>query len=122
MTVNQILTAVNDLEPNQYKQQDKIDWLNQLDGQVFDELVLTHVHDEDAEFTPHSATTDDLLIPEPYAREIYVAYLMAMIAFHNHENVKYNGNMTMFNTAYQEYAAYYNRKYVPLPACSRFYF
>ena len=115
MTVNEAITNVNNMEPTQYSDTDKLAWLNQLDGQIFDELILTHEHDEDAEFTKHSATTDTLLVPDPYASEIYENYLKAMIENENHETMKYNGSMTLFNSAYQRYAAKINRERMPLP-------
>jgi hypothetical protein len=115
MTVNEAITHVNNLEPNQYSDEDKLGWLNQLDGQIFDELILTHEHEEGAEFSPHTETTEDLLVPAPYDREVYTNYLKAMIADANHETLKYNGSMTLFNSAYARYAAKINREKMPLP-------
>ena len=114
MTVNDIISKVDSLEPNQYTTNDKLAWLNQLDGQIFQELILTHVHEEDAEYTPHTATDDSLLVPFPYGEEVYVNYLKAMIAEANHEIVKYNASMMLYNAAYQRYAGWYNRNVLPV--------
>ena len=115
MTVNTAITNIDAVEPNQYTQAQKIAWLNQLDGQIFNELILTHEHEEDIEFEPHTATTDELLVPDPYAQETYEYYLKAMIAAANHETVKYNMAMVLFNSAYGRYSSYYNRNNLPLP-------
>jgi hypothetical protein len=122
MTISQIITKVNDLEPNQYSTNQKMAWLTQLDGQIFDELILTHEHEDGITFTAYSAETDELLVPFPYGEDVYVNYLKARIAEANHEVVKYNGSMTLFNTAYQNYSFYYNRNVMPLPRSTRFYF
>lgn len=115
MTLNEAITNIDTIEPNQYNDTQKIAWLNQLDGQIFDELVLTHEHDPDAEFTPYTAKTETLLVPFPYGAEIYEYYLKAMITNANHETVKYNTAMALFNAAYSRYCAWYNRNYHPLP-------
>lgn len=115
MTVAEVITNIDSVEPNQYTAADKLAWLNQLDGQIFIELILTHEHEPDIEFEPHTETTDELLVPFPYARDLYEFYLKAMIATANHEYVKYNTAMALFNAAYGRYSAWYNRNNLPLP-------
>lgn len=41
--VSDVLSAVDELEPSQYGTQTKTEWLSELDGQIYEELVLTHV-------------------------------------------------------------------------------
>ncbi len=122
MTVIEIFNKVDNLEPNQYTQKEKLDWLNQLDGQIFDELILTHEHEDGISFTPHSDASDEPLVPSPYGMDIYVNYLKAMIAESNHEMVKYNASMTLFNSAYQRYASWYNRNNMPVQNGNRLFF
>ena len=112
MTAGQAITMVDDLEPNQYTEQQKLTWLARLDGQIFEELVLTHEHEEGAAFVPPSSTTDELLVPFPYD-DIYNFWLQAMIALENGENAKYIVQMQLFNAAYTNYGRLYNRKYKP---------
>ena len=120
MTIAEVITNIDNIEPNQYTQDNKLAWLNRLEGQIFDELILTHEHEPDIEeFTPHTATTDELLVPFPYGEEIYEYYLKAMIATANHETVKYNTAMALFNAAYSRYTAWYNRNHHPLPKFPR---
>ena len=122
MTVNEAITLVDNREPNQYTSEDKLGWLNTLDGQIFNELILTHEHEDGAEFTPYSDATADLLVPFPYAEEVYVNYLKAMIEESNHEIVKYNASMMLFNTAYQRYANWINRTVKPFHKDNRLHF
>ena len=45
-----------------------------------------------------------------------------MIAAENSETQRYNKRMTMFNSAYQGWANWYNRTHMPLPRPGRFRF
>lgn len=115
MTISEVITRVNDIEPNQYDNADKMEWLNRLEGQIFDELILTHEHEPDITFKKHTSESEELFVPFPYGGEVYEYYLKAMIAEANHETVKYNIAMALFNAAYGRYSSWYNRKHKPLP-------
>ena len=41
MTIAEVLTRIDSIEPNQYSQGDKLEWLNRLEGQIFDERRTT---------------------------------------------------------------------------------
>jgi hypothetical protein len=121
MTVGEAIRVVDDLEPNQYTEQQKFTWLARLDGQIFEELILTHEKEEGAVFTPPSSSGDELLVPFPYDG-IYNYWLQAMIALENGENAKYMAQMQLFNALYKSFAWNYNRKYRPLGAENRMRF
>lgn len=115
MTIMDAIERVDTLKPNQYTEEQKVRWLERLDGQLFLELVCTH---EGAAGTLPRYGTDDtdreLLVPEPYADELYNYYLQSMIDRENGETGKYNQSGQLFNAAYLAYAGYYNRTYMPL--------
>lgn len=152
MTVSELITEVDALEPNQYNIEFKIRWLSDLDGQIFDEMIITHIPDIRAKLRerpafygnplnqekiwpfepieqkhehgghkpekrrwPYTDGTEELLVKEPYARDVYVPYLEAMIARANKEFVRYNAMMTLYNAGYQKWAAWFNRTYYPVP-------
>ena len=121
MTVSEAIALVDVLEPNSYTEQQKILWLNELDGQVFHELILTHEHEEGAEFTPLSSEEDELLIPFPYT-EIYNYWMQARIAIENAETQKYAVQMQLFNAAYENYCHFVNRTHRPIGAWNRWRF
>jgi len=50
-----------------------------------------------------------LLVPEPWARDVYVNYLLSRVAQSDAETERYNLYATLFNSAYGEFAAWYNR-------------
>ncbi len=121
MTVNEAISLTDALEPNQYTEQQKITWLDRLDGQIFNEIILTHEHEEGAEYTPLSLGTDELLVPFPYTN-IYNYWLQAMIAMENSEGSKYTMQMQLFNAAYENFSHYYNRNHRPLGFWNRLRF
>ncbi len=121
MKVSEVISMVNDLEPNQYPEQTMITWLARLDGQIFEELILTHEHEEGAAFTPPSSAEDQLLVQFPYD-EIYNYWLQAMIALENGEGSKYLVQMQLFNAGYKNYAWLYNRNHRPIGAENRLRF
>ena len=55
------------------------------------------------------ATEITLLVPEPWARDVYVNYLLSRVAQADAEAERYNLYASFFNIAYGEYAAWYNR-------------
>lgn len=68
MTITEAIERVDTLKPNQYTDEQKVRWLERLDGQLFLELVCTH---EGAEGTLPRYGTDqmdrELLAPDPWA-------------------------------------------------------
>ena len=121
MTVSEAIALTDALEPNQYTEQQKITWLDRLDGQIFNEVILTHEHEEGAHYTPLSSGTDELLVPSPYDG-IYNFWLQARIAIENGESSKYLMNMELFNAAYANYCHWYNSSNRPIGPCNRWRF
>ncbi len=115
MTVNEAIEKLDKLRPNQYKTPQKIRWLSDIDGKVFENVYLTHEDNELKSFEKY--TRDDmsreLLIPEPYT-EVYEHYLSAQIYYNNNEMARYSNAMVMFNNALAEFEAWYNRKHKPI--------
>ena len=128
MTINELLTEVDELKPNQYEDALKIGWISNLDHRIVKEVILTHElpamveTDEDGnevikEFSFNGYTEDDmgteLIVREPYS-ELYKFYLFAMIDFYNGETDRYTNSMIMFNNAFSSFANDYNRTHMPL--------
>lgn len=115
MTINEVLTEVDELKPNQYQDETKIRWLSILEGKIVDEIFKTHVLAEKIEFTGYSINdiNSELLVPDTYA-DLYRYYLYAMIDQNNGEMNRYAGSMQAFNQAYKDFANYYNRNNLPI--------
>ena len=121
MTGNDIITLVDLKEPNSYTAAEKIAWLSNLDGKIFNEVILTHEHEE-VEFTPYADGSETLLIGLPYGEDLYVHYLMAQIAAGNAEVPRYNQQIAMYNAAYSQWLNKHNSVTMPLHARHRFVF
>lgn len=124
MTISDVLAMVDELKPNSYDENAKITWLSELDGRVFNDVILTHVHDlvDDGEgnmveptFTGYDETSEneELLIPDTYA-DVYRNWLFAQIDYANGEIDRFNNSMLMYNNSLKEFYDWYNRNNKPL--------
>ena len=111
MTINDAISYFDEQCPNQYSTEDKIKWLNEIDLRIWQDIIEPRLQ-ERAEFTPYN--NDDLnremLVTEPYT-ELYRYWLEKSIAFSNRETTAFNNAMVMFNTYYDSFFGYYNRKH-----------
>ena len=114
MTIMEAIYRIDEVKPNSYSQSEKIKWLNTLDGTVKSEIIDTHEGGEGVVFEEYtdSDLSKELLVPAPYD-DIYLRWLEARMDYANGEYGKYNNSVTMYNTAYTEYANYYNRTHMP---------
>ena len=125
MKIAEAIAAADALKPNQYTEAQKIAWLSQLDGGVFQEIICTHADPAITTFNGYAADVDratELLVPFPYAADLYNGYLQSMIDFANGEIGKYNQSAALYTSAYQAYAAFYNRTHMPVSAGTHFIF
>ena len=114
MTIMEAINHVDAIKPNGYDMREKIKWLSTLDGIVKAEIIDTHKGGEEIAFVGYKEEEimKELLIPAPYD-EVYIRWLEAQIDYANGEYGKYNNSITMYNSAYQAYAKYYNRTHLP---------
>jgi hypothetical protein len=124
MTIAEAIDITDKLTPNAYDETEKVRWLLTIDQMVYTDLIATH---EGAEkfAKPEYAAEDiatDLLVPEPYAEDIYVNYLQAKIAQQNGEDAKYNKAVLFYNDGYTRFAQAYDAAHRPLPKLTHFRF
>ncbi len=118
MTALEILELADELCPNQYTEVQKFAWLADFEVKVLQELIQKHEaeHTEEYEEIDRSEGEDfELIIPAPYARDVYVNFLLSRIAEANVEIDRYNLHATAFNAAYGQFCAQYNRTHRPKP-------
>jgi len=82
------------------------DGLHMSDNATFESASSAVVPQIEAQL---DATEITLLVPEPWARDVYVNYLLSRVAQADAEAERYNLYASFFNSAYGEYAAWYNR-------------
>lgn len=120
MTIHEAIVRVDTVKPNRFKEEQKVAWLKNLEGQIFNELVLTHEHPPMLITTGSDDETErQLVAPHPYD-EVYVLYLQSQIDLNNMEIAKYNNSKTLYNNAYQTLVDYWNRTYMPVGPVTHF--
>ena len=115
MTIMEAINRIDAVKPNSYSQDEKIQWLSQLDGIIKRSIIDTHEGAAAVIFNGYTAKTNlatTLLVPAPYD-EMYIFWLESKVDYCNGEMGKYNNSISMFNTAYTEYDSYYNRTHMP---------
>ena len=111
MTIRGAIQRVRDLKPNQYSDDTLVQWLSDLDGQIWQDL-LCHYSGHPAP-EPYTASDMDveLLVERPH-EELYVTYLSAKIDYQNGEFARYNNAMMMLNEKMEAYENAYNRTHM----------
>ena len=124
MTILDVLGQVDGRKHNTYTQSEKIAWLSQLDTMVKREVMDGHEGAENCPFTGYREDTDlqtVLLVPAPYD-ELYLRFLEAQMDYHNGEYQAYNNAISLFESIYKDYQAFYIRSHLPLGGGKRFGF
>ena len=92
----------------------KISWLSELDHRVFLEILISHEDCPVDNFKAYEDNAASLLIPEPFARDIYCYFLQSRMDFENGETGRYNQSAALFNDSFEAYRSHYNRNHLPL--------
>lgn len=120
MYLAEAIKEADRLKPNSYSESEKVKWLSNLDGIVFEEIICRHL-DKDGNpvtesFAGYDEDTDinctELLVTHPY-NSVYLYWLKMQMDYNNEEFTKYNNDKTLFNMAYLALTDYYNRNYMP---------
>ena len=106
MTPNKAIEIVDRLKPNSYSDEDKLRWINELDGMVQRLVIQT---DEIKQYSYPEDMNKELLIPAPFDNA-YTLYLEAKIDYHNREYGNYNNSTMMFESQFTEYKKWYIRE------------
>lgn len=117
MTVQQAIERANEMRMgNSSTDEMKIRWLSELDGMIYNDVILKHKGNEGypkPNYTVDSAPIDNLIAEEPYD-VLYVYYLMAKIDLAASEINKYNASVQLYNSALLNYKNHYRRNHRPV--------
>lgn len=116
MKICDAISQIDRLKHNTYSVADKVSWLSRLDAMAKRLIIDTHEGGEEVPFSGYDDTTDtgtEMLIPAPFD-EVYIRWLEAQIDYANAEYDSYNNSIQMFQTAYDQYEAWYNRTHMPI--------
>lgn len=114
MRISKIIENIGRLKPNTVDVADMFDWINEIEGIVY-RGIFEKAEDTDFELPTYDYEADqeaELLVTAPYDI-IYFHYLSAKIDFIECEINSYNNNMSLYNAAYDDFAAYYRRNHMP---------
>ena len=120
MKLQQAIDRVDEMRPNMQSRTLKLDWLSELDGLIWEELIVKHhlLPGEEIRLAARPEYDEDtdegqkLLVPAPYDN-IYLYWLMAKIDEQTLETEKYNNDRAMFNASYESFSDYWTRNHMP---------
>lgn len=108
MTIAEAIAKTNSRTPNSYTDNDKIEWLNAIDGYIYDEILTKYTEEVAFDgYTPSTSTTTELLVPAPYD-ELYLYGLESKIHYYNDEERMFNNANAMFEAARSAFRNAYN--------------
>lgn len=113
ITLNEAIAYFDSQVPNQYSREDKTNWINELDEQIFESIIKLRENPEISEFNPYNSNSDGsrkLLAPFMF-KEMYRYYLEKNVAFSNREITSFNNAAKLFESYYDSYFSWYNRNH-----------
>lgn len=117
MTIAEVIALVDKNKPNTRSDDEKKEWLNEIDTIIKEEIIDTHEHGEDFPFTGYTKNTADnteLLLPKRFGKEIYRYYIEMQIDIANKEPNRFNNAAALYQSAMQEFEFYWHKRYMPL--------
>ena len=123
MTLQEAIDITDEMKPNTMSRKLKIKGINEIEGIIHSELVMTHEHAEEEETRPvYTEDTDPgtaLIAQEPYDM-VYVYWLMKNIDMQNQEDERYNIDALHYNEAWNELANMWTRTKMPIQKTREF--
>lgn len=111
MTLKDCIDFVDAIEPNAYTNDQKTEWVSEVEGKVHTEVRLLPVDD----FAPLVYADDKnnaLTVKSPHDK-LYRDYLQARIHLANGEYDRYQNHMAVFNAEWGEFVRWYAKVYEP---------
>ena len=120
MTVSQVIEAVDEVKPNAFSNEEKVRWLNEVEGKVQTEVLLL-ASEEIITYTYEKNKDAELLVQPPHDK-LYPAYLEARVDYANGEYDKYQNTMQMFNAFFGEFVRWFATIYSPADTHGEVYY
>ena len=123
MTITEAISMADQLKPNMMQDAAKIRFLNEVEGKIFHEILMTHAHTADEETEPeYDENTDpatEMLVKAPYDM-VYVYWIIAQIDHMNMEMEKYNNDRALFEDAWNNFSDFWTRGHMPITASTHY--
>lgn len=108
-TAQEVVEQVDLLCPNQYSQEQKLQWLGELEGRI---CLDVHLMGEKQLEQVRQSWPGTLLVGWPHS-DVYRHWLQAKLHQADGELELYQNRMESFNASYQNYVNWYIRTYDP---------
>lgn len=115
MKIIEAIGIIDELKPNSYSQDRKVEWLSALDSMVQRFVFDKHQGAPETRFNGYANDVDpntELLVHGH--DQMYIRWLTAMIDLNQGEYAKYNNSMEMFDAEWNIFEGEYNRTHMPL--------
>ena len=123
MTIQEALDMIDEMKPNMMSRKMKIKYLNEIEGLVHQEIVMTHEHTEEEAIKPHyteeTEPGTEMIVPEPYSL-LYVYWVMTKIDIQNMEDERYNADRAQFENHYNMMSDWWTRTRMPIQTTREF--
>ena len=111
MVIQDVLRMADELSPNAFSEENKIQFLNEAEGVVQTEVFLLAVEDVTTYSWPEDKETK--LLAEPPHDKLYLQYVAAQIDYANGEYDRYQNKMQMYNAYLSEFMRWFAERYRP---------
>lgn len=112
-TFRNVISMVDSRKPNAFTEEQKFQWLAELDGIIAADIFLVDIKDiRELGYTYSEDMDRELLVSYPH-EGIYDAWLSAMIDQENGEYEKYQNTMQIYNERLSRFARWFGRTYEP---------
>jgi len=104
MTIDEIISTVDMVLPNQYTSDQKREWINELERRIHEDLII--IFNPEDTFIPAATVSGEVLGNE---KEMYVSWVAYKICFYNNDTLEANNYMSIFNSQYNAFERHYIR-------------
>ena len=111
MTLKQAIDFADGIKPNAFTNDQKTQWLNEVEGRVQTEVFLWGLTNHTV-YTYEANKNTELFVKPPYD-QIYYEYLCAKIDYANGEYDKYQNTATVFESDYVAFKRWFIDTYHP---------
>ena len=124
MTIIEAITRLDELQPNSFTAEEKVRWLEQLDRELWREVICTHEGGADIQEPCYTQGTDDdnVLLVEPPYDSIYLHWMQSRIDYALAEFGRFNNSNAAFEADRMAWRMWYHRNHVPLERTRGRYF
>ena len=124
MKILEAITRLDELQPNSFTAEEKMRWLEQLDQELWREVVQTHEGGSDIpepDYNQEAAEELELLVKKPYD-SIYLHWMQSKIDYALGEFGRFNNSNAAFEADRMAWRLWYHRNNRPLERARGCYF